>query len=116
MYGHIYLPIINIEDVRKNKTYIFDYGHHSYSETKMGQFTILHRYTCTYSPSNVTYTLHCPMCSKYGEDSVTASYIFTEHKNLRFYLTHSHDKCPVINRKYTKLQANLLCDQCFEPI
>lgn len=112
-YEHMYIPIGNMKHAMKNNTYLFDYGHNQYYETTMtisGHiFTILHtRDICKYEPSHVTYMLYCPICSKYGQESVMSSYLHTGHKNLRFYLTHSNNKC----RTRSNIKANLLCDQC----
>lgn len=119
-YNHMYIPIGNMENVIKNNTYLFDYRHDIIFETKMKSFTILHfDESCKCEPSNVTYMLYCPLCSKYGQDSVTASYLKTNYQKLRFYLTHSRNDCFLINptnNKKCNLFFNLLCDNCYEPI
>lgn len=113
-YGIMYVPIGDMQNLEKNKNYTYDYGHEPLFETKMDSFKIIHNYnTCKYNPSNVTYVVYCPKCSKYGQDSVTVTYIQTKHKKLRFYLTHSVYDCPMIRQKFNNyINANLLCDQC----
>lgn len=120
-YGIIHVPIGNMQNLVKNNNYIFDYGQDNIFETKMKSLncdlTLIHYYdTCKYEPSNVTYVIHCPQCSKYGNDSVTSTYLQTTYSKLRFYLTHSVYDCPVIRTKKCKLISNLLCDQCYEPL
>lgn len=120
-YEIMYVPIGDMKNVVKNNTYLYDYGHDTIYETKMEssncKFNILHFYeSCHYEPSNVTYIIYCPCCSKYGQNSITSSYLRTNYSKLRFYLTHSDYNCPVIKQKKRNISANLLCDQCKEPL
>lgn len=120
-YGYMYVPIAEMENITHNSTYKYDYNHDTIFETKLNSelcnFNILHYHKdCNCSPENVTYILFCPYCSPYGQTPVTASYIHTDFKKIRFYLNHSRHMCPIIREKKCRLKANLFCDQCVEPI